>query len=78
MNYENMTEEELKKLFADVEEELEELVIERQLTLGGTGVHIGVAEVQRIRDSIEKSEKKALEKKESILKALGLPSKKNQ
>jgi membrane protein DedA with SNARE-associated domain/membrane-associated phospholipid phosphatase len=48
--------EELESMIADVEEELEDLAHERSLTLGGTGVHIGAAEAERMRREFEKDE----------------------
>lgn len=47
---------EIEQRIARLEEELEDLGYERALTLGGTGVHIGAAEAQRLRNEFEKDE----------------------
>lgn len=50
------TRDELEAKIAELEEELEDLGMERRLTLGGTGVHIGAAEAERMRNEFERDE----------------------
>lgn len=65
-DYSEKSIQELKVLLQNVEEELEEIDTERKLTLGGTGQHIGAAEVDRIRQQLDKERQKALDKYELI------------
>lgn len=65
-DYSEKSIQELKVLLQNVEEELEEIDVERKLTLGGTGQHIGAAEVDRIRQQLDKERQKALDKHELI------------
>lgn len=62
--------EELKVLLQNIEEELDEIDIERKLTLGGTGQHIGAAEVERIRHQLDKDRQKALDRQNLISEIL--------
>lgn len=47
---------ELEDRISALEEELEDLAHERSLTLGGTGIHIGAKEAERLRAEFEKDE----------------------
>jgi hypothetical protein len=63
--------EELEARIAEVREELDDLAAERALTLGGTGVHIGAKEAERMRNEFERDEarlKDRLGRLESALK----------
>ncbi len=51
-----LSREELEAKIADLEEELDDLGMERRMTLGGTGVHIGAAEAERMRNEFERDE----------------------
>lgn len=51
-----LSREAIEAKIADLEEELEDLALERSLTLGGTGVHIGAAEAERMRNEFERDE----------------------
>lgn len=53
---EGLSREELEARIADLEEELDDLGMERRMTLGGTGVHIGAAEAERMRNEFERDE----------------------
>ncbi len=59
-------EEELEK----AENSLEDLIEERDFTLRGTGVHIGAARVEALRNEWERDEKKYREKIEAIKQLL--------
>lgn len=48
--------EELERRIAAVEEELEDVAVERSMTLGGTGVHIGAKEAERMRNEFDRDE----------------------
>lgn len=52
----DLSREELEAKIADFEEELEDIGMERSMTLGGTGVHIGAAEAERLRNEFERDE----------------------
>jgi hypothetical protein len=69
-NLKNKSASELKKMLEDIEEELEELEVERKLTLGGTGQHIGVGEVERIRNQLDRDRQKAIENQTVISRIL--------
>ncbi|MHB8869939.1 MAG: hypothetical protein ACYC6T_03430 [Thermoleophilia bacterium] len=51
-----LSKEELEEKIAEFEEELEDIGMERRMTLGGTGVHIGAAEAERMRNEFERDE----------------------
>jgi hypothetical protein len=53
-----LSREEVEGLIAKAEEELEELGYERSMTLGGTGVHLGAKEAERLRAEFERDEKR--------------------
>lgn len=53
-----LSREEVEGLIAKAEEELEELGYERSMTLGGTGVHLGAKEADRLRAEFERDEKR--------------------
>jgi hypothetical protein len=53
-----LSREELERRIADVEEELDDLAAERSLTLGGTGIHIGAKEAERMRNEFERDEQR--------------------
>lgn len=52
----DLSKEELEAKIAEFEEELEDIGMERSMTLGGTGVHIGAAEAERMRNEFERDE----------------------
>ena len=47
---------ELRRLVEALEEELEDVQMERSMTLGGTGVHIGAKEAERMRNEFDRDE----------------------
>lgn len=51
-----LTREEIERRIAAVEEELEDVAMERSMTLGGTGVHIGAKEADRMRSEFDRDE----------------------
>lgn len=51
-----LSREEVEQRIAEVEEELEDVVVERSMTLGGTGVHIGAKEAERMRNEFDRDE----------------------
>jgi hypothetical protein len=53
-----LSREQIEDLIAKAEEELEELGYERSMTLGGTGVHLGGKEAERLRAEFERDEKR--------------------
>ena len=53
---EGLTDEEIRTRLAELEEELEDLGMERSMTLGGTGVHISAGEAERLRNEFERDE----------------------
>ena len=53
-----LSREEIEGLIAKAEEELEELGYERSMTLGGTGVHLGAKEAERLHAEFERDEKR--------------------
>jgi hypothetical protein len=53
---EGLTGEEIRTRLARLEEELEDLEMERSMTLGGTGVHISAGEAERLRNEFERDE----------------------
>ena len=53
---EGLTGEEIRARLAQLEEELEDLEMERSMTLGGTGVHISAGEAERLRNEFERDE----------------------
>ncbi len=53
---EELSREEIEAKIAEAEEELEDLAAERSLTLGGTGVHLGAKEAERLRNEFERDE----------------------
>jgi len=52
----DLSRDELEAKIAEFEEELEDIGMERSMTLGGTGVHIGAAEAERMRNEFERDE----------------------
>src|SRR5665648_40186 len=69
-NPQQMSQAEIQEELSSLEEELEELAHERQLTLGGTGVHIGAKEVERLRAEFERDERRVLNRIEELRSAL--------
>lgn len=65
-----MSESEIQEELSSLEEELEELAHERQLTLGGTGVHLGGKEAERLRAEFERDERRVLNRIEELRSAL--------
>jgi|GEM_PF-2192852 len=53
-----LSRDEIERLLAKAEEELEDLGYERSMTLGGTGVHLGAKEADRLRAEFERDEKR--------------------
>ena len=53
---ENLSSEQRQTKIAQLEEELEDLAMERSMTLGGTGVHISAGEAERLRNEFERDE----------------------
>ncbi|HZK48902.1 MAG TPA: hypothetical protein VFD74_04805 [Thermoleophilia bacterium] len=53
---ENLSGDEVRSRIAELEEELEDLAMERSMTLGGTGVHISAGEAERLRNEFERDE----------------------
>ena len=51
-----LSRDDLERRIAAVEEELEDVAVERSLTLGGTGVHIGGKEAERMRNEFDRDE----------------------
>lgn len=52
----NLSSDQRQTKIAELEEELEDLAMERSMTLGGTGVHISAGEVERLRNEFERDE----------------------
>ena len=65
-----MSESEIQEELSSLEEELEELAHERRLTLGGTGVHLGGKEAERLRAEFERDERRVLKRIEELRGAL--------
>lgn len=53
-----LSREEIEGLMVRAEEELKEVGHERSMTLGGTGVHLGAKEADRLRAEFERDEKR--------------------
>lgn len=53
-----MSRQEIEERIESLEEELQDLAAERSLTLGGTGVHIGAKEAERMRREFERDEER--------------------
>lgn len=68
---EGLSREELEARLASLEEELEDVAMERSMTLGGTGVHIGAAEAERLRAEFERDETRISGRIEAVRAALG-------
>ncbi len=66
-----MTAEQLRAALNSAQEELSDMEDERLLTLGQTGVHIGAAELARIRGHFEREEKRLRGRLDAIGQALG-------
>ncbi len=66
-----MTAEQLQAALNSAQEELSDMEDERRLTLGQTGVHIGAAELARIRGHFEREEKRLRGRLEAIGQAMG-------
>lgn len=47
---------EVERRIAALEEELDDVAVERSMTLGGTGVHIGAKEAERMRNEFDRDE----------------------
>ncbi len=52
----NLSSDQRQTKIAQLEEELEDLAMERSMTLGGTGVHISAGEAERLRNEFERDE----------------------
>ncbi|MBI4744525.1 MAG: hypothetical protein HY776_06880 [Actinobacteria bacterium] len=61
-DYSQLSDSELRKLLAQIEEEKQEIELERRLTFGGS-VHIGAKEGERLRNTFERDLRRAEEKK---------------
>jgi hypothetical protein len=57
---------ELEQRIAALQEELDDLMAERSLTLRGTGVHIGGKEAQRMRNEFQDDETRLQAKLEEL------------
>lgn len=53
---ENLSSDQVQAKIAELNEELEDLGMERSMTLGGTGVHISAGEAERLRNEFERDE----------------------
>ncbi|MHB9150297.1 MAG: hypothetical protein ACYC33_09530 [Thermoleophilia bacterium] len=53
---ESLSSDQVQAKIAELEEELEDLGMERSMTLGGTGVHISAGEAERLRNEFERDE----------------------
>lgn len=51
-----LSRDDLERRIAAVEAELEDVALERSLTLGGTGLHIGGKDAQRMRSEFARDE----------------------
>jgi hypothetical protein len=67
---EGLTDEEIRARLAHLEEELEDLEMERSMTLGGTGVHISAGEAERLRNEFERDEARVSAKIEELKQLL--------
>ncbi len=67
-----LTPEQLQAALHSAQEELSDMEDERRFTLGQTGVHIGAAELARIRGHFQREEKRIQERIAALRTALGL------
>ena len=67
---EGLSAEEIRVRLAQLEEELEDLEMERSMTLGGTGVHISAGEAERLRNEFERDEARVTAKIEELKQLL--------
>ena len=65
-----LSREEIETMIAAAEEELEDLAHERNLTLGGTGVHLGAQEAERLRHDFERDESRVRARLDALREAL--------
>lgn len=65
-----LSNEEIEAKIAALEEELEDVAMERRMTLGGTGVHLGAAEAERLRGEFERDEARITARIEDLRAAL--------
>ncbi|MBU2602327.1 MAG: hypothetical protein KKA32_09185 [Actinobacteria bacterium] len=56
----------IEERIASLEDELEDIAMERSMTLRGTGVHIGGAEAERLRNEFERDERRVTAKLEVL------------
>lgn len=67
-----LSREEIEARIADLEEELEDVALERSMTLGGTGVHLGAAEAERLRAEFERDEARIGQKLSALREVLAV------
>lgn len=65
-----LSRQELAAKIAGAEEELEDLAHERSMTLGGTGVHLGAKEAERLRHEFERDEARVQSRLDALREAL--------
>jgi hypothetical protein len=65
-----LSRDELEAQLVSTREELEDVGYERSMTLGGTGVHLGAVEAERLRAEFERDESRLLARVAEIEKAL--------
>lgn len=66
-----LSRDEIEAKIAMAEEELEDLAAERSLTLGGTGVHLGAKEAERLRHEFERDEARVESRLQELRTLLG-------
>jgi hypothetical protein len=66
----SLSREDIEDRIASLEEELEDVAMERSMTLGGTGVHLGAAEAERLRKEFERDEARIGQKLSALKEAL--------
>ena len=69
-DFHSMTREQLQAALTATQEELSDMEDERRFTLGQTGVHIGAAELKRIKGHFERESKRLNERMAAIREAL--------
>ncbi len=62
----DLTTDQIRDRIAFLEDELEDVAMERSLTLRGTGVHIGGAEAERLRNAFDRDERRIAEEIEAL------------
>lgn len=62
----DLTNDQVRDRIASLEDELEDIAMERSMTLRGTGVHIGGAEAERLRNAFDRDERRITGKLEAL------------